>query len=91
MTGSVAPSHPEAAAAGHKAAMPAEKRDSPILSSVSREERHALICNAAYYLAERRGFANGDAAQDWLMAEKEVDQLLGIAPASGSHPRQNVE
>jgi len=21
-------------------------------------------------------------AQDWLMAEKEVDQLLGIAPAS---------
>jgi hypothetical protein len=49
---------------------------------VSREERHALICNAAYYLAERRGFANGDPAQDWLMAEKEVDQLLGIAPAS---------
>jgi hypothetical protein len=63
MTGSGAPSHPEAAAASHKTAMPAEKRDSAILSSVSREERHALICNAAYYLAERRGFANGDPAQ----------------------------
>jgi len=81
MTGSGAPSHPETAAASPRTAMPAEKRDGAMLSSVSREERHALICNAAYYLAQRRGFADGDPAQDWLMAEKEVDQLLGIAPA----------
>jgi len=78
MTGSGSHSIPKNPAASHKTAPAPEDREGPGLSSVSREERHALICNAAYYLAERRGFANGDPSQDWLLAEKEVDQLLGL-------------
>ena len=39
-------------------------------------DRHAMICEAAYRLAERRGFAPGFELDDWLAAETEVDQRL---------------
>ena len=39
--------------------------------------RHRLIAEAAYYRAEKRGFANGSELQDWLEAESEVSKLLG--------------
>lgn len=39
-------------------------------------DRHAMICEAAYRLAERRGFAPGCELDDWLAAEAEVDQRL---------------
>jgi len=32
----------------------------------------ALIAEAAYYRAERRGFAPGQEIEDWLAAEKEI-------------------
>ena len=60
---------------------PVEQSDSPMLIFVTAEERHGMVCNAAYYLAERRGFAGGDPFQDWVEAEKEVDRLLGSSPA----------
>lgn len=44
--------------------------------SITPEERHRMICDAAYYRAERRGFKGGDPRQDWLDAEYEIDQLL---------------
>ena len=56
---------------------PVEQGDTPMLIFVTPEERHGMICNAAYYLAERRGFAGGDPFQDWVEAEKEVERLLG--------------
>ena len=31
---------------------------------------------AAYFIAERRGFAPGDPLADWLAAENEVDRLI---------------
>jgi hypothetical protein len=37
------------------------------------EERHRRIAEIAYYRAERRGFANGSALEDWLIAERAVD------------------
>ena len=40
------------------------------------EQRSALIAEAAYYRAEKRGFAPGHETQDWLAAEAEVDALL---------------
>lgn len=40
--------------------------------ALSLEERHQMIAEAAYYLAERRGCAPGDPLQDWLEAEAEV-------------------
>jgi hypothetical protein len=36
-------------------------------------ERHLLIAQAAYYIAERRGFAPGNELEDWFQAEGEVE------------------
>lgn len=36
------------------------------------EELFQLISEAAYYRAERRGFAPGDELADWLAAEQEI-------------------
>jgi hypothetical protein len=46
---------------------------------VTREARRALIAESAYLRAERRGFAPGHEAEDWLAAEAEVDALLKAA------------
>ena len=35
--------------------------------------REALIATAAYYRAQKRGFAPGHETEDWLAAEHEVD------------------
>lgn len=35
-----------------------------------------MIQEAAYYRAEKRGFAPGNEAQDWADAEREIDALL---------------
>jgi len=35
-----------------------------------------MIAEGAYLRAERRGFATGHEAEDWLAAEAEVDALL---------------
>jgi len=39
-------------------------------------KRLTLIQQTAYYIAEKRGFVGGDPEQDWLMAEKQVDEML---------------
>ena len=43
---------------------------------VTEEARRAMIAEAAYLRAERRGFASGNEEEDWLAAEAEVDALL---------------
>ena len=43
---------------------------------VSVEEREAMIHEAAYYLAEKRGFNGGNEAEDWAAAERQVDTQL---------------
>lgn len=45
-------------------------------SLVSAEQRRNYVEIAAYYIAERRGFAPGDPLQDWIAAEAEIDRLL---------------
>ena len=40
------------------------------------EDRRVSIAKAAYFNAERRGFAPGHELEDWLAAENEVDQRL---------------
>jgi hypothetical protein len=37
---------------------------------------HGMIAEAAYFRAEKRGFGAGHELDDWLGAEKEVEQLL---------------
>lgn len=43
---------------------------------VSDQERYKMIQDAAYYLAEKRGFAPGHAQEDWAEAERQVDEQL---------------
>ena len=43
---------------------------------VSEDTRRAMIEQAAYLRAERRGFTAGSEVEDWLLAEAEVDALL---------------
>jgi hypothetical protein len=38
--------------------------------------RREMVAIAAYFRAERRGFAAGDPLDDWLGAEAEIAQLL---------------
>jgi hypothetical protein len=62
-----------------KAAVKAARkpRKGTATSEVSQERRREMIAEAAYLRAEQRGFAQGDAQDDWLAAEREVDMLLG--------------
>ena len=39
-------------------------------------QRHEMISQAAYFIAERRDFAEGGADDDWLQAELEIDRML---------------
>jgi len=45
--------------------------------ALSAQERDRLIAQAAYYRAEKRGFAPGCELQDWVEAEAEVLRLIG--------------
>ena len=51
---------------------------------VTEDQRRGMIEYSAYLRGERRGFAPGGEAQDWLLAEQEVDALLN----SGHTPTQ---
>lgn len=58
-------------------AKPAAKRTTRTRAKkTSPDMRHQMIAEAAYYRAELRGFSGGDALQDWLDAEIEIDQLF---------------
>ncbi len=45
--------------------------------ALSAQERERLIAQAAYFRAEKRGFAPGCELQDWVEAEAEVRRLIG--------------
>ena len=64
---------------------PAPLEEKPVsfsgLADVSSEQRLAMIREAAYYKAEKRGFTGGNDAQDWADAEREIDELLAKARA----------
>lgn len=48
-------------------------------SAIGAQERQMLIARAAYFRAEKRGFAPGGELQDWVEAEAEVLRLTGGA------------
>lgn len=47
--------------------------------AVDPEQRRHLIAEAAYFKAERRGFAGGGELADWIEAEAEIDAILAQA------------
>jgi hypothetical protein len=74
--------------APRRRATAAPKEPTPVEAvriEVPEEARRAMIAEAAYLRAERRGFAPGFEVEDWLAAEAEVDALL--AAGSGSAPQ----
>jgi hypothetical protein len=66
---------PRKAAATRDAPAKAAKASAPG-GFVGPGARTALIAKAAYFRAEKRGFAPGHEAEDWLAAETEVDARL---------------
>jgi hypothetical protein len=74
--------------AAHEPREPArERREAPVAVrpqptvtvtqiEISPDQRRAMVAEAAYLRAERRGFAHGNEVEDWLAAEAEVDRLL---------------
>ncbi len=71
------PTAPKAAA---KTAAP-RKKSAPLASGgnavqLTPEERQRFVSEAAYFIAERRGFAADSHVDDWLQAESEIDQML---------------
>lgn len=61
------------------------KKAANLLGGVTPEQRYRMICDAAYYRAERRGFIGGNPEQDWVEAELEIDQLLCDTKAQPNH------
>lgn len=43
---------------------------------VDDSARRAMIAQAAYFRAERRGFVHGGELDDWLEAEREISRIL---------------
>jgi hypothetical protein len=62
--------------ASPKSSAPGRKKAQPFTQFVDPEQRAALIAEAAYFRAQKRGFAAGHETEDWLAAEAEVDANL---------------
>lgn len=45
-------------------------------AKISPEERSRMVAEAAYYMAQRRGFEGGDPVGDWIEAERQVEETL---------------
>ncbi len=81
----LAPKAPRAKSATPRAKKPAAAAaKAPTAVAVSEDVRRGMIAEGAYLRAERRGFAPGHEAQDWLDAETEVDALLKARVAATS-------
>jgi hypothetical protein len=52
--------------------------------------RYMMIAEAAYFRAERRGFAPGHVIEDWLEAEAEIERSFGPLTARATDIRQSI-
>jgi hypothetical protein len=69
----------------------AMKGDRPSPQQSDVDARHSRISEAAYRLAEARGFESGMELDDWLAAEREVDETdeNGLMPGSKTTPAKS--
>ena len=63
----------QAAPASPTKAVPAAAAPMPV---VDGQARQAMIAEAAYYRAQKRGDGPGDPVSDWYEAEAEIEHLL---------------
>ena len=61
-----------------------------VTAGIDAEARQRLIAETAYLIAERRGFSGGSPQQDWLDAEKEVDNMLLQVVTLADAPKKAV-
>ena len=78
-----------AAAVSSAADAPAHKRNSGVMRAplTLAAERCKMISEAAYYLAQHRGFEPGHEMEEWLLAESQINISragAGLAAAAGS-------
>ncbi|HEY5601977.1 MAG TPA: DUF2934 domain-containing protein [Gammaproteobacteria bacterium] len=63
-----------------KSSKPAMGKSAPSRTTtgkfVTPEQRYNMIAEAAYFIAEKRGFSGGDSSSDWACAETEIDRML---------------
>ena len=57
-------------------AAPAASGKTSSAKTVTPAERLAMIAEAAYFIAQKRGFGGGKETDDWAQAEKQVDAVL---------------
>lgn len=75
------PAAKKAAATGKAAVRKSKGTPSrAVIAAPSAAEREDMVRTAAYFRAERRGFAPGYEWEDWLAAEAEVSTLAGSQP-----------
>lgn len=43
---------------------------------IPEDQRYQMIAEAAYFLAEKRGFSGDGHINDWFQGEMEIDHLL---------------
>ena len=55
------------------------------LGEVSAEDRKLMIAQAAYGLAEARGFSPGHELEDWFAAELKVNTVLAAGQRAPAH------
>ena len=72
------------AAPSTKPAKPKVRDRARRVETITEEQRRSMIAERAYFKAERRGFAGGDALQDWCEAEAEIDALILRGPEGES-------
>lgn len=58
-----------------KKVTPVAKARTEKTSKIDAEQRHKMISEAAYYIAEKRGFEGSSTHDDWFAAETEIDAM----------------
>jgi|SRR5580700_3535515 hypothetical protein len=53
-----------------------EEAQAAVAAPIAPSLRHSMIAQAAYLLAEHRGFGQDGELQDWLVAEAQIDVSL---------------
>lgn len=55
---------------------PSQKEQTSMATVVNHEDRHQMIRETAYYLAEKDGFPSGKDEEYWSRAEEQIDKML---------------
>ncbi len=55
-----------------KKTTPTSKASNKKTSNIDTTQRHNMIAEAAYYIAEKNGFEGSSMHDDWLAAEQEI-------------------